>query len=85
MLMETVIAVALGVAPVNEDGAVQAASADYAVKVGQYSQVVDRRGTTHVRGHDVRGQAYDLVMDKNGYVEASIGERVITFRVQDPA
>jgi len=85
MLMPLVIAVALGIAPVNQDGLIRADSADYAARVGHYSQIVDRRGTAHVRGRDGRGQAYDLVIDRQGYVEASIGERVVTFRIQDPA
>jgi hypothetical protein len=81
MLMTTVVAVALGVAPVNQDP--QAVTGDYSSQVGHYSQIVDRRGTTHVTGRDRLGTPYELVMDKNGNVEATFGERVITFRVQE--
>jgi hypothetical protein len=81
MLMTTIVAVALGVAPVNQDP--QSVTGDYSSRVGRYSQVVDRRGTTHVTGRDHLGTPYELVMDKNGNVEATVGERVITFRVKE--
>ena len=81
MLMPTIIAVALGIAPVNQDGSVATAT-DYSGQVGQYSQIIDRRGTTHVKGRDSRGRTYELVMNKNGYVDASFGELSIRFRVQ---
>lgn len=81
MLMSTVLAVALGVAPVNHDP--QSVAGDYSSQVGAYSQFVDRRGTTHVTGRDRRGRSYELVMDKRGNVEATVGERLITFRVKE--
>jgi hypothetical protein len=81
MLMTTVVAVALGVAPVNQDP--QPVTGDYSNRIGRYSQVVDRRGTTHVTGRDRLGTPYDLVMDKHGNVEATVGERVVTFRVKE--
>jgi hypothetical protein len=83
MLMSTVVAVALGIAPVNHDGSVAVASKDYSGEVGHYTQVVDRRGTTHVRGRDGRGRPYELIVSKSGYVEASVGERDISFRVEE--
>lgn len=82
MLIPTVIAVALGVAPVGHDGFVKLA-ADYSRAIGQYSQVVDDRGTTHIKGRDRHGQPYQLVVSKTGYVEASYGEREISFHVRD--
>jgi len=81
MLMTTIVAVALGVAPVNQDP--QSVSGDYSNQVGRYSQTVDHRGTTHITGRDRGGASYELVMDKHGNVEATVGERVITFRVKE--
>ena len=79
MLMPTVVAVALGVAPVTQDP--QPVNGDYSSRIGNYSQSIDRQGTTHVRGRDPRGRAYELTVDRNGNVEASVGERVVNFRV----
>ena len=50
MLMTTVVAVALGLAPIKQDGSVESSRDDYAAAVGNYSQTVDRNGTTHLRG-----------------------------------
>ena len=83
MMMTTVVAVALGLAPVPENSPAQIVSGDYSAAVGRYSQTVDRRGTSHVRGVDSRGISYELVLDKRGYVEATVGERVVSFRVQE--
>ena len=83
MMMTTVVAVALGLAPVNEGSAAQTVSGDYSAAVGRYSQTVDRRGTNHVRGIDSHGVSYELVLDKRGYVEATVGERTVSFRVQE--
>jgi hypothetical protein len=79
MLLSTVVAVALGVAPVNQDP--QPVTGDFSARVGRFSQTIDRRGTTHVHGRDSSGRSYDLVLDKNGYVEATVGDHVVSFRV----
>jgi hypothetical protein len=81
MLMSTVVAVALGVAPVKQDA--QIVTGDYSSQIGRYSQSIDRRGTTHIRGRDNHGRDYDLVVDRNGNVEANIGEKVVSFRVKE--
>lgn len=85
MVISTVVAVALGVAPVQGTSSGEYVAGDYSADVGRYSQFVDRRGTTYVKGFDRRGVRYDLVMDKRGYVEANIGERVVSFRVKEIA
>ena len=82
MILATVVAVALGLTPVNGNAA-QTVSGDYTKAVGLYSQTVDRRGTSHVRGIDSRGVPYELVLDKRGYVEATVGDRMVTFRVHE--
>ena len=84
MMMTTVVAVALGLAPLNEYSDSQIVSGDYSAAVGHYSQTVDRRGATHVRGVDSRGVPFELVLDRLGYVEALVGPRTVTFRVQEP-
>ena len=83
MMMTTVVAVALGLTPVHESSAAQTVNGDYSAAVGRYSQTVDRRGTNHVHGVDSRGIPYELVLDKRGYVEATVGERAVSFRVQE--
>ena len=84
MLMSTIVAVALGVTPTQQAGTTQIVSGDYSNKVGQFSQYVDRRGTTHVSGRDHRGVPYELVMDRHGYVEASVGSSwIVQFRVKE--
>ncbi|MBV8907382.1 MAG: hypothetical protein JOZ20_00100 [Sphingomonas sp.] len=79
--MSTIVAVALGVAPVNQDP--QLVTGDYSRKIGSYSQTTDRRGTTHVRGRDAKGRTYDLTLDRQGNVEASTADRVVNFRVRE--
>ena len=83
MMITTVVAVALGLAPVNESSASQTVSGDYSAAVGRYSQTVDRRGTNHLRGVDSHGVSYELVLDKRGYVEATVGERMVSFHVRE--
>jgi hypothetical protein len=83
MIIATVVAVALGLAPVNESKASETVSGDYSKAIGLYSQTVDRRGTSHVRGIDSRGVPYELMLDKRGNVEATVGDRVVSFRVQE--
>jgi hypothetical protein len=85
MLISTVVAVALGLTPIQPTGAAQIVTGDYSAQVGHYSQYVDGAGTTHIKGHDRRGVAYELVMDKHGYVEASVGYEIVNFRVQQAA
>lgn len=83
MIMSTVVAVALGLTPVQNDGPAELITGDYSAKVGHYSQFTDRRGTTYLNGYDRRGVAYKLVMDKHGYVEGQVGYRQVHFRVQE--
>ena len=81
MLISTIVAVALGVAPVKQDGTVRG---DYSALVGRFSERVDRDGTTHVSGFNrLTGTAYALALDKEGNVEARVGDSIIAFHVQD--
>jgi hypothetical protein len=83
MLISAVVAVALGVAPVDQVNPTQVISGDYSSQVGRYSKRIDARGTTYVRGTDRSGSGYEITVDRHGYVEASVGDRVVTFHVQD--
>jgi len=86
MLMTTVVAVALGFAPVKQDGSVAAAPDNYASSVGRYSQIIDPDGTTHLRGFNrITGAPYDLTVGKDGDVEGNVGTWHVTFHVQDAA
>ena len=81
MLMSTVVAVALGFAPVKQDGSV---TGDYSAVLGRYSQSIDDGGKTHARGFNrLTGAPYDVAMDKNGNVEARVGDSTIIFQVHD--
>ena len=83
MLISTVVAVALGVAPIDQASPTGVVAGDFSSQIGRFSQTVDRRGTTHVRGTDRHGASYEIVVDRHGYVEANIGDRVVTFQAQD--
>jgi hypothetical protein len=83
MLMSTVVAVALGIAPIKEDGTV---TGDYSKIVGRYSTMIDKRGTTHLRGfHPVTGAPYDIAIDEGGQVEGTVGDWVVTFTAREAA
>ena len=84
MLMTTVVAVALGLAPVKQDGSVQPASDNYSNTVGRYSQTVGRDGKTHLRGFNrLTAAPYDLTVDTSGHVEGVVGDWYVTFQVTD--
>ena len=50
MLMSTVVAVALGVAPLNYTGQPETISGDYSAVVGRYVQRTDKKGVIHLSG-----------------------------------
>ena len=83
MVISAVVAVALGVAPVDQHNPAQIISGDFSNEIGRFSQRTDRRGTTHVRGTDRPGSSYEITLDRHGNVEAEVGDRVVTFHVQD--
>ena len=86
MLMTTVVAVALGLAPIKQDGSVESSGDDYAAAVGNYSQTVDRNGTTHLRGFSrFTGAPYDLRVKSDGKVEGDVGSFYVTFNVKEVA
>lgn len=83
MFIATVIAVALGITPINEQAASQTVTGQFDNLVGRYTQTADPRGVIRVRGVQPRtGVAYQLTIDRTGFVHADIGEREVEFRVQ---
>lgn len=89
MLMNAVLAVALGLAPVKAGQDVQVIQykpRDYAGLIGRYSQSTDNRGTTHLRGFDrLTGKPFDIAVAQDGHVEGSVGDMYITFHVSEHA
>jgi len=79
MIMTTVLAVALGLAPVKDGEAVRG---DYAKAIGRYSQTVDKQGTVHLRGR-FHGSPYEIDIDRNGQVEGTAGDFSVSFLVTD--
>ena len=86
MLMTTVVAVALGFAPVKQDGSVQPTRDNYSNIIGRYSQTIERDGKTHLRGFNrLTGAPYELTVDTHGQVEGMVGDWYVTFQVKDVA
>ncbi len=88
MLLSTVVAVAVGVAPIKEVGTPQLVHVDearIAAQVGRFTQSLGKNGTTHVRGFDRLGRAYDLAIDSKGHVQGQVGDWNVTFDVRDAA
>jgi len=81
MIMNAVLAAALGLAPVNTALPSQTIQAsEYQGLVGPYSQSTDSRGTTHLKGIDRRtGRPFDIEVAANGHVEGFVGEMYVTF------
>jgi hypothetical protein len=89
MIMNAVLAVALGLAPVKSGQEVQVIQynpSDYAGLIGPYHQSTDRRGITHLRGFDrLTGRPFDIAVARNGRVEGTVGELYVTFNVSEEA
>jgi hypothetical protein len=86
MFMTTIVAIALGFAPIKQDGSVEPSRDNYIGAVGRYSQIVDRAGTNHVRGFNrLTGAPYELTVDRNGHVQGTVGDWDIAFSVKEAA
>ena len=86
MLMNTVIAVALGYAPLNGTGPeIVQANPKAEQMIGSYNQYTDKNGVTHVTGLDRLGRLYQLTLDRSGHVYATIGIWDVAFDVSEPA
>lgn len=81
-MMTTIVAVALGLAPVQPDGTVQPVSDEQARSIGQFSETVDDTGTTHLKGFDRKSDRFfHITVNPFGRVEGSVGDWVVTFQV----
>ena len=89
MLMDAVLAVALGLAPIkagHDPQVIRYRPSDYAGLIGRYSQSTDSRGTTYLRGFDrLTGRPFDIAVAKDGQVEGSVGDSYVTFHVSEGA
>lgn len=87
MMISTVVAVALGLTPVNESKSPQLVQVDdkVAAEIGRYQQFTGRDGRTHVRGFDRLGRAYDIAIDVKGHVDGEVGDWFVSFDAADPA
>lgn len=86
MLMTTVVAIALGYAPIDKDGSVQPSRDNYATIVGTFTQTVDRDGSTRLRGFSrFTGAPYDLKVRPDGKVEGDVGNFYVTFAFKEAA
>ena len=80
MMMDAVLAVALGVVPVETPSPVKVhVSPTQMVKA--YRQRVDRSGKVHLSGVDPRtGVRYYVTVGKAGQVRGWVGQRYVSFR-----
>ena len=89
MIMNAVLAVALGLAPVKSGQQVQVIQYNdtyYAGLIGRYHQSIDRSGITHLTGFDrLTGRPFDIAVADNGRVEGTVGELYVTFKVSQRA
>jgi len=82
-MMTTVVAVALGVTPVQGDGTVQPIGNQDESMIGSFTETVDDTGTAHLRGvSPLTGESFHITVNPHGRVEGSVGESFVTFRVQ---
>ena len=89
MIMNVVLAVALGLAPMKpglETQVIHYNPTDYAGLIGRYHQSTDRAGTTHLTGFDrLTGRPFDIAVARNGRVEGTVGDIYVTFTVSEGA
>ena len=79
MMMDAVLAIALGVVPVESPAPITV-HVGPELRVSGYTQRVDRSGKTHLGGIDPRsGQRFYVTVTRSGDVKGWIGERYVTF------
>ena len=80
MMMDAVLAIALGLVPVEEGAPAMKVHVSPAQMVKGYTEKIDRRGNTHLRGFDPRsGKRYHVTVGKTGKVEGRVGDNFVTF------
>jgi hypothetical protein len=86
MITTTIVAVTLGVVPVNPDGTVRPLTAANTQMIGRVTERVDTDGVAHLSGYDRNtGQRFDITIDRKGNVEGLVGNMVVTFQVSSPS
>lgn len=83
MIMDAVLAVALGIAPVDTvlpSRTTVVDAREYKGLIGRYQQATDSSGITHLTGFDRRnGRPFDIAVSTDGRVEGSVGDMYVTF------
>lgn len=80
-IMNTVVAVALGLVPVNADGTVPVVGASETREISRLSQSVDVKGTTRLKGYTrTHSKRFDLAVAPDGRVQGIVGDYDISFR-----
>ena len=82
MITNAIVAVTLGVVPVNSDGTVRPLTAVDTQMIGRVRERVDAHGVTHLSGYDRNtGHRFEITIDPKGNVEGSVGNMIVTFQV----
>ena len=80
MLMDAVLAVALGLVPVEDSPGSTKVHVREPQLVKDYSQRIDGRGKVHLRGIDPRsGRTFYVTVSKTGNVKGWVGDRYVIF------
>lgn len=88
MIVTAALAVALGLTPVKDSPEPQLVQVDevrLSAKIGPHRQSVGNDGTTHLKGTDRLGRAYDIAVDGKGHVEGVVGDWVVSFDLANPS
>ena len=79
MLIDAVLAIALGVVPVPEGAPAVKVHVSADQKVTGFTKRVDRSGTIHVRGIEAdTGLRYYFTVKKSGKVKGWVGSRMVS-------
>ena len=82
-IMTTIVAVALGLASIGQNGRVELVGEQDIKSIGRYSETIDDTGTTHLRGVNRRtGESFHITVNAFGRVEGAVGEKVVSFQVK---
>lgn len=86
MIMNAVLAIALGLTPAQPGKSVETIyynDKDYAGMIGSYRESTDAKGTTYLRGFDrITGKPFEIAVRANGDVEGTVGDSYIAFNAR---
>ena len=84
-MIDAILAIALGLVPVQDNSAAVTVRVPAEKMVRGYSQRVDKAGRIHLRGsHPRTGQRYYVTVTKSGEVEGTVGIREVRFQASEP-